>query len=409
MNKKVLLFYTVFSVLFFIALAVLIVLRVNWVRTENIDASQVSFNALKGVSRAALSEDPPAFDDDFRSSMQNAFRADERLQVFSIFSYKNGVEYLRARRSALINETAGAEDAIIKPPVFDYKPLYQYKPRGTVQPAGSDSYRIEAVYQILLRRDIFPLVRDSLIIIGVFIVITGFLMIILHYSGKKERSVFPERHYDPFFDDEQPPARQERPAVPDSSEQRPAPAPRTETAYSRGEAPSAREKETLGLFSRDTGLSYREYLEQRLTLELDRAAYNEQDLCFACLRFEGLKRTSMDYRRCASILLEYFPFPDLAFEYSGDSFCIILTNCDLDQSIGQMEEFLDKLVNRKEQHCPRTLIGISSRNGRLVEAGRLIIEAKNALNRSNSASPITGFRSDPAKYRKYIAEQQKKS
>ncbi|MDR0641743.1 MAG: hypothetical protein LBG07_04700, partial [Treponema sp.] len=48
--------------------------------------------------------------------------------------------------------------------------------------------------------------------------------------------------------------------------------------------------------------------------------------------------------------------------------------------------------------------GISSRSGRLIDAERIMLEAREALKRAaeDNASHIVAFKSDPEKYRQYV-------
>ena len=54
-------------------------------------------------------------------------------------------------------------------------------------------------------------------------------------------------------------------------------------------------------------------------------------------------------------------------------------------------------------------IGLSSRSGRLIDADRLIFETNEALEKAltDPSSNIIAFRSNPEKYRAYIASQGK--
>jgi hypothetical protein len=54
-------------------------------------------------------------------------------------------------------------------------------------------------------------------------------------------------------------------------------------------------------------------------------------------------------------------------------------------------------------------IGLSSRNGRLLSGKRLIQESQAALKKAASGGEtgIVGFRSDPQKYREFLAKKSK--
>jgi hypothetical protein len=50
--------------------------------------------------------------------------------------------------------------------------------------------------------------------------------------------------------------------------------------------------------------------------------------------------------------------------------------------------------------------GLASRNGRLIDAERLLREARSSLEKTNGEKNIVAFRSDPEKFRQYLKEQE---
>ena len=149
------------------------------------------------------------------------------------------------------------------------------------------------------------------------------------------------------------------------------------------------------LFSAVTGLSYRDHLERRLGLELERAAYNDQDL--ACLMIRFSEPAGHDeYVDRAGRVLAAFKFEDLCFEYNETTFCAILPNTDLTQGLRAAEAF-------RAENPGHICIGLSARNGRLVEASRVLNEALRSLEHATrERQGIVGFRPDPRKYRQFI-------
>ncbi len=170
----------------------------------------------------------------------------------------------------------------------------------------------------------------------------------------------------------------------------------------------APEETAKGLFSPATGLGWQEYLEKRLTMELERSASFDQDMVLALIRVKGLDAMPNIYREIAQKILESFAFQDLAFEYKNDGFAVIIPNIDLDQAMKKMETFSKKIQGSLpcEAGCV-VKIGLSSRNGRLASGNRVLLEADRALQRSESepGSQIIAFRPDPDKFRNFIASQ----
>lgn len=181
-------------------------------------------------------------------------------------------------------------------------------------------------------------------------------------------------------------------SAPSESTQDPETPPETQTASSPP------------LVSPDSGLSFENHLPRRLSLELERAAENNLDLSLLVIRVTDVEGAPVASRLLGTLILEQFPFEDLAFEYSPAGACIILTGIDLDTALRKAER-LQALLRRHELGKYRVRAGASSRNGRLVESERLIREATEALSRADSQSFAVGFRPDPDRYRSYIASK----
>ncbi len=166
-----------------------------------------------------------------------------------------------------------------------------------------------------------------------------------------------------------------------------------------------------GLFSPATGFGWEQYLETRLDAELSRAASSEQDLAFIIILFGGTRPTDLAARKTANILLDYFKFRDLVFEYGDNGYAGILQNVNLDQAMITAEKMYTDLKKASEENAPgtRIAIGISTRTLRLIPGVRIMDEAAQAAAKAfdEEKLPIVAFRVDPEKYRRYIAEKRR--
>jgi len=155
------------------------------------------------------------------------------------------------------------------------------------------------------------------------------------------------------------------------------------------------------LFNPVTGLSHHDHLERRLGLELERSAYNDQDLVCLLVRFAGLSGAgtgSEAYVERARQILSTFQFEDLCFEYDDSTYCVVLPNTELPQGLRQAESF--------HKRHPECHIGLSARNGRLVEARRILTETERSLSHAaTEPARVVGFRPDPRKYRQFVTRQ----
>jgi len=133
----------------------------------------------------------------------------------------------------------------------------------------------------------------------------------------------------------------------------------------------------------------------RLELELERAASFNQDL--SLLVFSGSSDT-------AEAIRNSYTYEDLVFTLNNGNAAVIEINKDLDTTLSITENFIKDHIDKSGNRNLR--VGIASRNGRLISAGRLFNEADNALNKTDEEKNIVAFRSDPEKYREYLKSQE---
>jgi hypothetical protein len=169
----------------------------------------------------------------------------------------------------------------------------------------------------------------------------------------------------------------------------------------------------VGLFSPRSGLGWEAYTDERLTAEIHRSASFEQDLVFVMAELVGDPSVvASSYRTFAESLRRSFTFQDMLFEVGEAGAAAILPNVDLDHGMRMVDEFRSKL--RKQLYEAGVEIdrvdvrlGLSSRTGRLLDAERLRLEARRAMEKAEEdmASPIVAFKPDAEKYRAFIAAQ----
>jgi hypothetical protein len=164
-----------------------------------------------------------------------------------------------------------------------------------------------------------------------------------------------------------------------------------------------------GLYSPHGNIGWEAYTTDRLESELHRCASNEQDLVFIAIEFKNSGRPDKSfYNRLAEDTVNFFTLRDLIFEKGERGISVIFPNIDLDAGFAKSEEYHNRILKKytdiltsKTDLC----MGLSSRSGRLIDAERLMFEAEEALERAlvDPVSPIVAFKSDPEKYRAFIA------
>jgi len=159
------------------------------------------------------------------------------------------------------------------------------------------------------------------------------------------------------------------------------------------------EKEPPSLYNPETGLGWEHFLEERLGLELERAASFDQDLVLIIIRNNSFTPENMD--SLTSMIKEKYTYHDLVFEAGETGLAVIDPNKDLDDAIADVQDLMKKIEDSLGNS--ETKAGLSSRNGRLISGSRLIREANSSLNKSDEDNPIVGFRSDPERFREYLS------
>ena len=165
-----------------------------------------------------------------------------------------------------------------------------------------------------------------------------------------------------------------------------------------------------GLFTTRGNVGWESYTHDRLSSELHRCASFEQDLVYMVMEFKGDEKIEDSvYLLFADEAVIYFTMRDLIFEMGEKGLSVIIPSVDLEQAILKCEEFRARVAKRLPDFEGRNelFIGLSSRSGRLIEAGRLMMEASTALEKTQEepVSHVVAFKSDPEKYRKFIKKR----
>jgi len=400
MKRGLALVYTVVTVLFFLAVTTVLMVRLGSVREANLTEARERFVRIQTeVVDSATENDLP-----ISRVVQRAFRSTsppvDGVVAFAAYGLRENVEYLWARNRSVLDET-GQEG-----PRFTYDRVTQARLSDSVRLPDGSSLVLEGVYTVLDRNDIFTLLRDALIAVLAFALLAVILAVITLLrpaprGAAGTASVGPDAH------EREPDAAPRHRAGEDS---RAAP---TSAPDSRATAEDSTDGIDAGLFSPQSGLSPEAHLEKRLSLELERAAANDQDLSICFVEYPKLNRGSDTYREVASALLGFFGFEDLIFEYGRRSFCVLFPNMNLHEAIRLVEDFQRRSAGpagaSSDASVPRSAgrpsFGLSSRNGRLVEGGRLMREAREALGKAREIpGRVMGFSPDPQRYRRYLSE-----
>lgn len=382
------LIYAIFSITVLIVVAVVGLLRVNTTREGNLAEQEASFRRL--VSDMAETESPRPISEIGREYV----RLIPQIDALVVTATDTGIRYLWAADQDVLGFQTEDLHAFRGVVSFNTSEVSQVRLTESLRLGTGVTIVVDGIYTVLTFSDAYPALRDALIMLVGFAFLTVLVIILLSVGTTTQAP--PADH------------RETAPKPAETPTATPADSPTTDTPTDTPEeqmeeipleALSGTTPAPGSLFNPLTGLSYQDYLLKRLASEIDRAAYNDQDLSVVLIRIPGLVRPSEVYTTAAHAVLETFAFEDLCFEYEESSFCVLLPNTELSEAIRLVEEFQSKRVQAAR-------IGIAARNGRLVEADRMLNEAALALSRAaRESGGIVGFHPDPQKYRQYITQR----
>jgi len=164
-----------------------------------------------------------------------------------------------------------------------------------------------------------------------------------------------------------------------------------------------------GLYSSRSGIGWEEYLNDRLDSELHRCSSSEKDLALLIMDFTDMGEERV-FRQAAEEAVTFFTSRDLLFEYGECGITAILPDTGFEAAVAMSEKFYKRITERFPKSYSEAYglcIGLSTRSGRLCNANRLILEALEALKKAKNdpKTSIIAFKSDPDKYRAFIASQ----
>ena len=169
-------------------------------------------------------------------------------------------------------------------------------------------------------------------------------------------------------------------------------------------APAPTSDEPSGLFNPETGIGWESYLLTRLNNEIDRATASEIDLSLFVIKLPSIARTSEEFKNVCNYLAIQFQFKDLLFEHKNDCIIAIKISMNVDEALKLADKLYSDICNIINSNVCR--IGISSRSIRMVSGERLMLEAEQAIDHSEEASPVIAFRVDSEKYRQLMEQNQ---
>ena len=345
--------------------------------TQGTSDARLEITRLSAKAKTMLTLDNTDFNEHLTAFRQNLVKVPQ-IKSFILYNAKDELIYVYARNPRYIQVAEDSERFLRKSIDLTYNNLIETSHRVQL----TDDARVfgEGVYQIFTPASLLSLSTN------IFYVLAGLTLLMfisLLSSGKTNSSV--------------PLHEQETTGV-------------DQSIYEAYSSTTNKEEEEESLYAPDSGLCFEQYLEERLSNELRRAAAFDEDLAAALIQCGNAMEDRLTYIQLAQKLKDHFNFHDLLFEVDHDKMAVILPNTDLEQAINELSDFQKEVYRESgEKLCTFDIkIGLSSRNGRLINSDRILKESRAALRKAEHdiETNLVGFRPDPGKFRSFLASQE---
>jgi len=399
MTKRFSWVFLVLSGIFFFFMVGLTGYRIEDARQKNAAGARERIADVAAKARS-LKDTTGGFDaPQFKKDMRGIFDAEPRLLLLSIRSADQGILYLVARNKSFVKEPASISPDWRGTPVYQVSKGYELLLNEQVE---SPDASMDAIFVIMGREDLYPVVRDDLYLFLAFLLVCA--VIILIATGIQDEPARPgayapapivetPRPFEPRQPAREPPRAYTPPPArePAPAEEPPVPAPVAPPPV----APTA-----------DQG--WRAYLEPRLEAELSRAQSSDLDLALARVRLDepgADSRLPLVISEMTRLIRESFPLHDTIFESGEDSCVILIPDTEIDAAVHGLDDLRKKIsATPLEGRIRSVSIGVSTRAGRLIEGRTLLEEADVSLAKASreGGNQVIGFRADAARFRETL-------
>jgi hypothetical protein len=378
MNRKPLLAYYIISLLFLLVLLGFAAWRVSTELKRNTTAAGRAVSELQVKALSTYLAEGSFTSEYFKYEMKHQLAQQPRLLGMVIYSGEQGIQYLLVRHRSLLAATPDSSTPWHGRP--EYRLMAPLERSFTV--AFTQQYNLDTVFRLLDWPDLYPILRELLYMLLAYLLLTAVMLMAVGAAAE------------PWT------AARAAPAAEGTLAQFPPEAPGREDAH--------------GLVSPQSGLVWKDHLAPRLSHELERAAASDQDLSLLLVALDtGVSRSALTFnlRQLAVQAQAAFAFKDLAFEYDARTCALILPDKDLHQALKEAGSFQKRLsrVSWAGGGQLTVSMGLAARNGRLISATRLLLEASKSLEQPEKAGTgrIVAFQADPQKYRDSLAGTRK--
>ncbi|MFI5369065.1 MAG: hypothetical protein ACHQ1F_08650, partial [Spirochaetia bacterium] len=178
MNKGFSWFFLTVSAVFFIFIVGLTGYRIEDARKTNAASAQ---ERLPGLAAKALSirDSTGGFDaPQFKKDMREVFDEEPRLLLLSVRSVQDGILYLVARNRTYMKEPSPVTSAWRGTPVYQVSKGYELLLSREIGDEQAP-LTLDAMFVIMGREDLYPIVRDDLYLFLAFLLVCGVVILVV--------------------------------------------------------------------------------------------------------------------------------------------------------------------------------------------------------------------------------------
>ena len=387
MKKNIIVVYAVSALAIFLTLTTLFTVRMYGLQKANSQRGDDMFGQISKVIRNGyLAGD--RFFPAFSKNVKALFNYDRRLQSLVIKNKENAVLYYYSANPDAVHFYPDKNEA--KYTTSRNFMLYKGPVKVTATPPVLN---IEILYKISDRAQAVYIFKSLMVYTLAFIIITAVALVVS--SRKKTVSAVETVDEDEYV----PPVGEPVAETKEATYYEPIPEPLEEPEpliADEENAPRYEHKPT------DFGFADIKFFDIALTDCLTESISIKKDLVLAEFKFTAVPGSDL-WKLAGEVANECFTLNDLRFAVSDDKFAVIFPDRDLHEGLALCKNFAKSFSVMSGRNI--LYAGLSSRNGREMDAERLITETKAALFKCTDEENIVALETDPDKYRDFICSK----
>ena len=389
MKKNIIVVYAVSALAIFLLISTLFTVRMYGLQKANSQRGDDMFGQVSKVVRNGyLAGD--RFFPAFSKNIKALFNYDRRLQSLVIKNKENSVLYYYSANPDAVQFYPDKNEA--KYTTSRNFMLYKGPVKVTANPPVLN---IEILYKISDRAQAVYIFKSLIVYTLVFIIITAVALVVSSGKGKfRARPAEAEEYAEAVATEA---VETEEKTEPHYYEPIPEPA-------AEPEPPAAEPEDTPRYEHKPTDFGFADikFFDIALADCLTESISLKKDLVLAEFKFTSVPGADL-WKLAGEIASECFTLNDLRFAMADDKFTVIFPDKDLHEGLSLCQNYAKSFSVMSGKNM--LYAGLSSRNGRQMDAERLMTETKAALFKCTDEENIVALETDPDKYRDFICSK----